>query len=286
VLAEVGDPYVVLSGIDMADSLIGWTVGYGTTLYDGRIYRTEDGGKRWTQQSDPGADLLQAVAVLDPQTAIIVGGYVGSGPIMHRTTDGGATWHALDVPIFTYFYDVFFLDHQTGWLVGGSSGGGAIVKTTDGGDTWTVQNNPALYTLACVHFSDANNGWAGGYYGTLVRTTNGGATWTAQDPQIPEYTHVLDVNSTSPQGGWIAGYGGGPDSLPFVKYTTNGGASWIEHTPAVGPYDSFAALAFIDDNYGWAGSAGGIFRHGSAAAEIATGSAAAGGSRVRRYQGN
>jgi hypothetical protein len=62
--------------------------------------------------------------------------------------------------------------------------------------------------------------------------------------------------------GWISGYGGGAQSRPFVKYTTNGGATWIEHTPQVGPYDSFAALAFIDDENGWAAGAGGIFRHG------------------------
>jgi hypothetical protein len=63
--------------------------------------------------------------------------------------------------------------------------------------------------------------------------------------------------------GWIAGYGGGAESRPFVKYTTDGGATWIEHTPEVGPYDSFPALAFVDDEYGWAAGAGGIFRHGT-----------------------
>jgi hypothetical protein len=122
--------------------------------------------------------------------------------------------------------------------------------------------------LDTIHFSDANNGWAGGYYGTLVRTTNGGATWTLQDPRIPEYTHVLEVNSTSPTRGWIAGYGGGADSIPYVKSTTDGGATWIEHTPRVGPYDSFTALAFVSNDYGWAAGAGGIFRHGAPTAQI------------------
>jgi photosystem II stability/assembly factor-like uncharacterized protein len=258
-VSEVGEQYAVLGGIDMADTLHGWTVGYETTFLEGRIYHTTDGGATWQMQFDPGAALLEAVAVLDTQTAIVVGGYSGSGPIRHRTTDGGATWHDLNVPIPSFFYDVFFLDSQTGWMVGGN--GGDIVKTTDGGDTWFVQSTPAQYTLASIHFSDANNGWAGGYYGTLIRTTNGGATWTLQNPQIPEYTHVLDVNSTSATRGWIAGYGGGAQSRPFVKYTTDGGANWIEHTPSVGPYDSFAALAFVDDDYGWAAGAGGIFLH-------------------------
>ncbi|MEP6775978.1 MAG: YCF48-related protein, partial [Chloroflexota bacterium] len=222
-VTEVGEQYIVLTGVDMADTLHGWTVGYDTTFLDSRIYHTSDGGATWQQQFDPNAQYLQGVAVLDAQTAIVVGGYSGSGSIRDRTTDGGATWHNLNVPIGAFFYDVFFLDSRTGWMVGGD---GDIVKSTDGGDTWFVQNNPAQYTLASVHFSDPNNGWAGGYFGTLIRTTNGGATWTLQDPQIPEYTHVLAVSSTSPMRGWIAGYGGGAQSRPFVKYTTDGGATW------------------------------------------------------------
>ena len=256
---EVGNQYVSLRSIDMADNLHGWTVGYHNTFYDSYIFRTEDGGATWQQQFDPTTELLQGVAALDAQTAIIVGGIEDS--YERRTTDGGLTWHSLNVPITSFFFDIYFLNKRTGWMVGGD---GDIVKTTDGGNTWVVQPNPAQYSLATIHFSDASNGWAGGYYGTLLRTTNGGTTWTRQDPHIPEYTHVLEVHSTSPTRGWIAGYGGGVDSRPYVKYTTDSGATWIEHTPNVGPYDSFSALAFLSDNYGWAAGAGGIFRHGAA----------------------
>jgi photosystem II stability/assembly factor-like uncharacterized protein len=257
-VAEPGDQYEVLGGIDMVGVLNGWAVGYDTTFLDGRIYHTSDGGATWQQQWDPDSHYLQDVDALDAQTAIVVGGYSGTGSIMRRTTDGGNTWHNLNVPIGAFFYNVFFVDSQVGWMVGGN---GVIVKTTDGGNTWVVQPNPAQYTLTTIHFSDGNVGWAGGSYGTLVHTTNGGATWTLQDPQIPSYTHVLDISSTGPLNGWIAGYGGGADSDPYVKYTTNGGATWIEYTPAVGPYDAFSALAFLDDDYGWAAGAGGIFLH-------------------------
>src|SRR5581483_9204378 len=258
---EVGNQYISLRSIDMADNLHGWTVGYHNTFYNSYIFRTEDGGATWQQQFDPTTELLQAVAALDAQTAIVVGGIEDS--YERRTTDGGLTWHSLNVPITSYFFDIFFLNKRTGWMVGGD---GDIVKTTDGGNTWVIQPNPAQYSLATILFSDANNGWAGGYYGTLLRTTNGGTTWTRQNPRIPEYTHVLEVNSTSPMRGWIAGYGGGAESRPYVKYTTDGGATWIDHTPNVGPYDSFSALAFLSGNYGWAAGAGGIFRHGTARA--------------------
>lgn len=257
-VTEVGYQYLVLDSIDMADLLHGWTVGYDTSFLEGYIYHTNDGGQTWQRQYDPESWYIQAVAALDDQTAITVGGWSGTGSIERRTTDGGNTWQDLNLPIPVFFYDLFFLDSNTGWMVGGN---GDIIKTTDGGDSWVVQNNPAQYTLASIHFSDPNNGWAGGYYGTLIRTTDGGATWTLQDPQIPEYTHVLEVHSTGPMQGWIAGYGGGPDSRPFVKRTTDGGATWVDVTPTVGPYDSFSALAFLGDDYGWAAGAGGIFRH-------------------------
>jgi photosystem II stability/assembly factor-like uncharacterized protein len=257
-VSEVAEQYAQLESIDMADQQNGWTVGYHNTFLDGLIYRTTDGGATWQQQFDPGSDYLLSVAVLDAQTAIIVGGYNATGSIERRTTDGGVTWHPLNLPTAAFFSDVFFLDNSTGWM---ASAAGQIIKTTDGGDTWVQQPSPAQYSLASVHFSDPNNGWAGGYYGTLLRTTNGGATWTVQDPRIPEFTHVLAVNSTSPMRGWIAGYGGGAESRPYVKYTTDSGANWIEHTPPVGPYDSFPALAFVEDEYGWAGGWGGIFRH-------------------------
>jgi photosystem II stability/assembly factor-like uncharacterized protein len=46
-LSEVGYQYLVLSGIDMADLLHGWTVGYDTTFLEGYIYHTNDGGISW-----------------------------------------------------------------------------------------------------------------------------------------------------------------------------------------------------------------------------------------------
>src|SRR5688500_15149327 len=73
-VSEVGEQYLVLSGIDMADNLTGWTVGYETTYYEGRTYRTTDGGVTWLQQYTGYTPLLEGVAVLDAQTAIIIGG--------------------------------------------------------------------------------------------------------------------------------------------------------------------------------------------------------------------
>jgi photosystem II stability/assembly factor-like uncharacterized protein len=257
-LSNVDDPYSVLHAIDMANQQVGWAAGQNEQF--GRIYRTTDGGVTWLPQYDGVNRRLFSVDALNAQTAIVVGG-VGSVRVSQRTIDGGNNWHPLTIPLNdSFFEDVFFLNESTGWIVGNEGG---IAKSTDGGNSWAAQNAPETYGLTSVHFSDPMNGWAGGWYQILLHTTNGGSTWTMQDPVIPEFTHVLDVESISATHGWISGYGGGAQSRPFVKYTTNGGQTWIDHTPQVGPYDSFSALSFLNFDYGWAGGYPGVFRHTS-----------------------
>lgn len=255
---KLSDQYAVMHSIDMADALNGWTVGQNEEY--ARIYHTTDGGITWNRQFDTYDVRLFAVDAIDAQTAFAVGGF-GNAKIAERTTDGGQSWQLIDVPTNDTFYmDVYFVNATTGWITGNSG----IAKTTDGGNTWAAQTTPFNYGFPGIHFSDPNNGWAGGYYGKLFRTTNGGTTWTEQQLNLPDYTHVLAVQATGPLVGWVAGYGGGAQSRPFVKQTTNGGATWTDVTPNVGPYDSFSALAFLDNDNGWAGGFDGIYlRSGS-----------------------
>lgn len=255
---KLSDPYAVMHSIDMADLLNGWTVGQNEEY--ARIYHTTNGGASWQRQFDDFDTRLFAVDAISAQTAFAVGGF-GNTRVAERTTDGGITWQMMNIPTNdAFFQDVYFVNSTTGWITGNTS----IAKTTDGGNTWAAQTTPFNYGFPGIHFSDPMNGWAGGWYGILLRTTNGGATWTEQQLNLPDYTHVLAVQATSPQVGWVAGYGGGAQSRPFVKQTTNGGATWTDVTPNVGPYDSFSALAFLDDENGWAGGFDGIYlRSGS-----------------------
>ncbi len=198
---------------------------------------------------------------------MVVGGGT-SFTIARRSTDGGQTWNFMDVPLNDgIFLDIFFINSQTGWVVGLDGG---IAKTTDAGLTWTRQTAPSSWGFVRIHFSDLQNGWAGGYYGKLFHTTNGGQTWIEQNPQLPDYTHVLGVASISPQVAWISGYGGGANSRPYVKKTTDGGNTWVNQTPSVGPYDGFASALFLDEENGWAAGAAGLWRHSGSVAPSPT----------------
>ena len=254
---NVGDTSAVLHSVDFADNQTGWAVGEGMSGNGGLVYKTTDGGQNWFQQTEPSGQRVYGVDAISPQIVMIVGGGTYF-TIARRSTDGGQTWQFMDVPLNdSMFLDIFFLDSNTGWVVGLNGG---IAKTTDGGVTWARQTAPTSWGLVRIHFSDAQNGWAGGYYGVLFHTTNGGQTWIQQNPQLPDFTHVLGVAAISPQVAWISGYGGGAQSRPYVKQTTDGGATWVNLTPSVGPYDGFASALFEDEENGWAAGAAGLWR--------------------------
>jgi photosystem II stability/assembly factor-like uncharacterized protein len=241
-----------MRAIDFIDTQNGWTGGGF-----GSLHQSTDGGRTWVTRDAGTAQQIFGVDVVTPQTIVIVGGGT-SFTMARRSTDGGASWQEMQVHIpDTLFLDVFFVNETTGWIVGSSGG---ISKTTDAGATWTGQPHVGSWGFVSVNFSDPNNGWAGGYFADLYHTTNGGATWTQQNPAIPDRTHVLGVSAISANVAWISGYGGGANSLPYVKHTTNGGVSWVEDTPVVGPYAGFGPISFLDAENGWAAGAAGIFR--------------------------
>jgi photosystem II stability/assembly factor-like uncharacterized protein len=249
------DPVMVMQSVKFVDNEVGWTAGEWHSM--GVLFRSTDGGITWQQQNEPTGQRLFGVEALDRQTVMVVGGGTYQA-VTRRSTDGGVTWADMPVPLNdSLFLDIFFVDSNNGWITGLDGG---IAHTTDGGITWHAQNAPHTLGLESIHFSTPLNGWAGGYYGALLHTTDGGTNWVVQNPVLPDFTHVLSVAAVSSNVAWIAGYGGGAQSRPFVKKTTNGGATWVDYTPSVGPYDGFGALLFAGEEDGWAGGHAGIFR--------------------------
>jgi len=249
------DPSMLMHSVSFPDSQNGWAG--GESHGRGVLFKSTDGGVSWTQQQEPSGQRIMGVYSLSPQTIMVVGGGTYFA-ITRRSTDAGATWSDMPVPLNdSMFLDIKFVDAQTGWITGLDGG---IAKTTDGGVTWQAQSHPANYGLESISFSDPNNGWTGGYFGVLFHTTDGGNTWVAQNPVLPDRTHILSVSAVSPSVAWIAGYGGGAQSRPFVKKTTDAGNTWVDYTPDVGPYDGFGPVLFLSEEDGWAGGYAGIFR--------------------------
>jgi len=104
------------------DENIGWTVGYG-----GSIFKTTDGGINWISQSSGTSSDLYSVHFADENTGWAVG---VNGTILN-TTDGGINWINQLSGTSSNLHSVNFADENTGWAVGEN---GTILKTINGGN--------------------------------------------------------------------------------------------------------------------------------------------------------
>jgi len=246
-------------GIDFFDASRGWMLNAGAITH-----RTTDGGATWAL-SDVTAEngiQLEAIAVVDAQTVVVVGGEtVFRHSRIYRSTDGGVTWSARQHPEVNWtYYAIDFPDASTGYAVGNFGG---ISKTTDGGATWFTVRGSSPVQLLEVSFADAMNGWAVGPVGYVVHTADGGATWDEQDlPGSAGSSNVSSVSALSATTAWVSG------TNRMIARTIDGGGTWVaEDTSAFPGQGSFPAIAFLDANTGWAGYSTGypfgrIYRRG------------------------
>lgn len=212
------------------DKHIAWAAGT-----DGKVVRSDDGGKSWVRQETPTENNLQGIAAWDAQRAVAVG---NTGVII-VTGDGGKTWTQARIPessnpnkllrvqIFdgtawavgefntllqsrdygltwtralpekdSALNNVYFLGPQ-GWLVGEF---GTVMKSSDGGANWNVVTTSNKVSLMAVAFRDPQNGVAVGLSGTVMITSDGGATWT----QAPKATKEHLYNVIWDEDRWVA----------------------------------------------------------------------------------
>jgi photosystem II stability/assembly factor-like uncharacterized protein len=223
-----------LGGVDMLDSLRGWTAG-------GRIFKTTDGGESWSLQYTPYRAGLKGISIGDSLSIWTCGGWNLTQATIIQTSNGGSTW--IEDSSKTRndgFYDVFGHLQKTNVTVVGD--GGAIVRSTNAGSTWRVIRNADIgtETFLNVTFWDVNRGWASGTTGVISHTTNGGTVWQRQTSNVN--SDLWGISFGDPLHGWICTYGGG------VLGTKNGGNTWVgESTGTTYPLYS---IDFADTLYG------------------------------------
>jgi len=161
-----------------------------TVGYNGRILRSEDDGKNWTEISHPVDFSLTQVSFVGE-----TGWAVGHQGTIINTRDGGKTWTAQKSGTTKSIFAVSFADQNHGWACGDES---TWLWTNNGGETWNVERMdvsqvglseetklavPDLIYYS-VHFIDQNTGWMVGEYGNIRHTTDGGKTWDAQHESL------------------------------------------------------------------------------------------------------
>jgi len=180
-------PQIVLAGV-------GHERDYGTLpaqTVGGRIFRSTDGGERWTMTELPGGDAVRRLSVLsllfDPHAPERV--FVTTTGGLFRSDDQGLTWRRFGGAFAGYAPTFLALardDPQRMLLAyhAGPNRRGGILLTTDGGETWRESNTGLPAAEAAWRLLadpvDPRTFYVGWHrQAGLFVTRDGGATWSA-----------------------------------------------------------------------------------------------------------
>jgi photosystem II stability/assembly factor-like uncharacterized protein len=210
------------------------------------LFRTEDGGKNWTQvlyldDTTGAADLAFSADTADTLYASLwqvqrhpwldyFQPTVGGNSSIYRSTDGGRSWKpvpgaGLPGSPLSRIEIAVAPGHQAKrvWASVGTADGGGLYRSEDGGANWILVNDDS--SLASDYMSwltadpqDDNTVWAGGQ--PLRRSVDGGKTFNIvrSSPGGDDY-HALWIDPTDSQR-MITGADQG------AVVTFNGGESW------------------------------------------------------------
>ena len=166
---------------------------YGTSIvsekvqvmvgYRGKIYRSEDAGKNWTEIPTGTKAALFGVHFPDAQNGWVVG---KEGLVMH-TADGGQTWKVQQSGIKKHLFSVYFSDAKNGVAVGDWS---AMIRTEDGGQSWQLVTFAEDVLFYHVGFFNAKQGCVVGEFGRILITDDSGKTWKQVQTPSEGYTLV------------------------------------------------------------------------------------------------
>ena len=153
----------------------------------GRIYRSDDGGDRWTRVESGTKRALAAVSFPDGER----GWAVGQGGTILHSADGGRTWAAQVSGVEGYLLDVDFVDGDHGVAVGADS---TVVVTGDGGRTWRrcpfrlpeapPEDPGEPVDLSVVALMDPRSVCIAGGTGRIFTSDDGGRTWSESDSPL------------------------------------------------------------------------------------------------------
>ena len=270
-----GDPAMIFA----LDAMTAW-VPIHTGTPQG-IWKTEDGGDTWVQQTtaDFTGGFPNCVHFWDENNGWCMGDPVGGYFEIYTTVDGGDTWVRVpseDIPAplssieygVVGYYDVI---GDTIWFgTQDQTNGGRVFKSTDKGYTWTVSDVVFGDTGAYVdiRFKDALNGLAmdkNFEIAALAETSDGGATWTEFTQSGICYAADFDYVPGTENMFVSTGVSSSATEFRGASYSLDGGHSWTTWDEV---YDiQFFGTSWVEGKIGWAGNfnddetTGGVYKH-------------------------
>ncbi len=229
--------------------------GYVCGMNPGIILKTTTGGINWDTLNSGTSSNIFALYFLNS-----LNGYAIGIDVILKTTDGGGVWTTYSFSPGTITgYDIYFASNEIGYAVGYANR--KILRTTDAGHTWDIINLPITFLnhwFYGVKFKDNFNGYVVGNYGGMIKTTDGGNTWLYLEKVITfEDIYRIDFPENATTGYAI----GTVLRDRGVLKTTNGGEDWVFlPLPSGSGQQFFWAMDFIDNNIGYVGGQGEIYR--------------------------
>lgn len=167
----------VFESIHFVDPLQGWASGFENNKETGKrngiIFKTIDGGKRWSEifrVEMGGDDFFNQVYFVDDQH----GWTGGMNGILYGTTDGGETWEEL-INSQNIIFDIFAIDSGHVWAVGAK---GNLIRSTADGEKWeNIIIGRDMEIFKSIWMLDAETGWLCGENGIVMKTEDGGRIW-------------------------------------------------------------------------------------------------------------
>lgn len=255
---EIQTTQFYTNAIYMLNAQVGYAGGY-----NGRVYKTINGGANWTVHGSIGGTLLDIDFPPESDSGYCCGyngrvykisesglsamssgvnanlasisfsesiGWTCGENVIIRTN--GIIWYGDQSYSEGWYNTISMIDNQHGWAAGD---GGAIINTNDG-EVWNDQFNPDILNRALINifFINQNIGWAVGNNGVVLYTSNGGTDWNII---LDGWTTQMlrSVQFTSSNNGYILGNNG-----TFFKY----GALTNTDNPSINP-----KVADLKQNY-------------------------------------
>lgn len=200
-------------GVAMPSEKVIWAAGS-----NGKLVRSDDGGKRWQAQASPTIENLQGIAAWDSDHAVGVG---GNGVVI-ATDDAGKTWKEVPVPkseVANKLLNVRAYGNGVAWAVGEL---GAVLKTRDFGHSWerALPEKDQAWNDICF---SGRHGVLVGEFGQAMVTGDGGATWQAVNSG--SQSSLMSVALRDEVNGVAVGLSG------VILVTRDGGKQWKSVAP-------------------------------------------------------